>query len=127
LAQTQPPVPFPLANIDVPAAVIRQAFSRIDELGLGVAFAVVWALYVFVPTVWVVANGKTESVPTFQLLGQYFVGYAVTWAGAVVGAFYGSVFGFVLGWSAAYLRNRLLKLYLYIAKVVEELRTLEEP
>jgi protoporphyrinogen oxidase len=127
LAATQPQVLMPMPAPDLEVAVIRRALARIDEVGLGSAFSVVSALYVFLPTAWLLVTGNEKSALNLQLLSQYFIGYDVSWSGAFVGLLYGSVVGFILGWSMAFLRNRLLKLCVYVTKLMEEVRSLEEP
>ena len=125
LSETQPQVPTLVSDGDVPLALIRKAFSRLDELGLAVAFAVIGGLYVLLPTLWIVA--RDMKVAEFQLLSQYFVGYDVSGRGAFVGMCYGSGLGFLLGWFTAFLRNSLLRMYLYLTRLIEEVQSLEEP
>jgi protoporphyrinogen oxidase len=127
LAATQPHVPVPATGSDPAFAIIRQAFARIDERGLAAALGAVSGLYIFLPTVWVLITGGEEAAGVLQLLGQYFIGYTVSWLGAFIGLFYGMAFGFVLGWLIAFLRNSSLNIYLYIVKLTEEAKSLEEP
>jgi hypothetical protein len=60
---------------------------------------------------------KDEPVvgPMLSLLGNYLIGFNVTWVGAVIGLFEGGLLGFAVGALAAGLRNRALKAY---AKIV---------
>jgi hypothetical protein len=46
------------------------------------------------------------------LLQQYFLGYSVSWTGAIVGFLYAAFLGFVTGCAFALLRNLLIYLYL---------------
>jgi hypothetical protein len=127
LAATQPQVPLPLSVPDPATVIIRRAFARIDGVALGAALSLVSALYVFLPTLWLLVTGTQRLDPGLYLLSQYFIGYTVSWRGAVVGLLYGAILGFVFGWSLACLRNGLLTLYLRLAKLMEELRSLQEP
>jgi protoporphyrinogen oxidase len=127
LAATQPQVPFPLSAADPATVVIRRAFARIDGVALGAALSAVSALYVFLPTVWLIITGTQRLDPGLYLLSQYFIGYKVSWRGAFLGLFYGAAVGFVFGWSLASLRNGLLRLYLRLVKIMEEIRSLQEP
>jgi len=52
----------------------------------------------FVMTVWLLIKGGEHVGPHLELLGQYFIGYSVTWTGSVIGLFYGAVFGGICGW-----------------------------
>jgi protoporphyrinogen oxidase len=126
LTATQPQVPIPVS--DPATNVIRLAFARLHEGALGTALSVVGGLYGFLPTAWVLVTGVSNTGSSgLELWSQYFIGYTVTWSGSLVGLLYGSVIGFVLGWSVAYLRNRFLRLYVYVTKLMEEVRSLEEP
>ena len=106
---------------------MRTAFAQIDEIGLGTAVGIVGALYIWLPTTWLLVRGLQGSVSDLQLLSQYFIGYTVSWSGAFVGLLYGSALGFIIGWLVAFLRNKFLRLYLYLIKLMEEVRSLEEP
>jgi hypothetical protein len=127
LAATQPKVPIPAIGPDPAFAIIRRAFARIDERGLGAALGTVSGLYIFLATVWILIRGGEEAAGMLQLLGQYLIGFTVSWVGAFIGLFYGMVLGFILGWLIAFLRNSSLNLYLYVIKLTEEATSLEEP
>ena len=130
LAASQPQVPIPMSTGPVPdpaTAALRRAFARIDEVGLGTALGVVSALYLSILTAWTIRTGTEGATDGLQLLRQYFIGYNITWSGAIIGILYAALLGFVLGWSVAYLRNKSLQLYLYLAKLMEEIRSLQEP
>ena len=47
--------------------------------------------------------------PHLALLGQFFIGYRVTFAGSLIGFGYGFVLGFAIGWITAWLYNLLLE------------------
>jgi glycosyltransferase involved in cell wall biosynthesis len=65
----------------------------------------VGAISLFLMTVWLLLKGGPQAGPHLQLLGQYFIGYSVTWTGSIVGLFYGAVTGGVLGWLVAWIYN----------------------
>jgi hypothetical protein len=96
-------------------ARLAQAFAPIHKSALGVAVgatvgAVVAALTLF-HVVFQPVNG-----PPLVLLGQYFYGYTVSWAGAAIGLFWGFVSGFVAGWFVAFVRNFTLAVWLLVIK-----------
>ena len=50
-------------------------------------------------------EGEAVVGPHLSLLGQYFMGYQVTFVGSLIGFGYAFVSGFVGGYSVAYLYN----------------------
>ena len=44
-----------------------------------------------------------------ELLARFYVGYSVSWVGAVVGLIWGFVDGFICGWLFGWLYNRFSK------------------
>ena len=51
----------------------------------------------------VVDNGSRDG--TVELLGQFFIGYQVTYLGSFIGFLYGFLFGFVIGYFISWLYN----------------------
>ena len=100
------------ADLPVPVAVI---LARLDPLALGAALAFVAGLGVFLATIILLIRGGDLVGPTLSLLGQYFIGYSVTWAGAILGFFYAAILGFITGFAFALFRNLLV--YLYVRAV----------
>lgn len=72
---------------------------------LAFVFAVIGGMGLFLMTVLLLIKGGTQVGSHLQLLGQYLIGYSVTWTGSLVGLLYGSVLGWVGGWSIAILYN----------------------
>jgi hypothetical protein len=97
-------------------AAIIQAFAKLDRAALGLALGVLSGLTVFLATIFLIIKGGEPLGPNLALLGQFFVGYSVTTAGAFVGLAYGFASGFILGWLIAFLRNSILDLYLLVVK-----------
>jgi hypothetical protein len=46
--------------------------------------------------------------PNLGLLGQFFLGYTVTYAGSIVGFGYGFITGFIIGFSIATVYNWII-------------------
>jgi hypothetical protein len=126
LAATQPRVPRPLEESAAPR-IMRLAFARLRPVPLGVAVGSVGALYAFVATAWLLLKGGDTVGPHLQLLGQYFLGYRVSWSGSVIGALYAAGLGFAAGWLIAVARNLYLQIYLQWIRRQEEARSLEGP
>jgi hypothetical protein len=83
---------------------------RLNAVVQGVAVGALAALAIFVATNWLVLKGGPVVGPHLSLLGQFFIGYRVTFAGSLIGAAYGFAAGFAAGWATAYLYNRVADL-----------------
>jgi hypothetical protein len=83
---------------------------------LAFVFAVITGLGLFLITAWLLIKGGPHVGAHLNLLGQYLVGYSVTWTGSLVGLIYGAVIGGILGWSIG-------KLYNLIARARQRART----
>lgn len=97
--------------------LIIKAFAKLDRVALGLAVGIVVGISIFAATVFLVAKGGDQIGPNLSLLGQYFLGYTVTWKGSIIGLAYGFAFGFILGWLTAFLRNSLIALHVYTVKL----------
>lgn len=97
-------------------ALILQTFGRLHSSALGVAVGGLSGLIVFSATVVLLLKGGHEIGPRLSLLGEYFIGYSVTWQGSIVGLLYGFVSGFLVGWTIAFLRNLFVSIYLHVLK-----------
>jgi hypothetical protein len=82
---------------------VRRMNARIQGLGVGL----VAGLGVFVATNWLVIKGGKVVGPHLQLLGQYFIGYRVTFLGSLIGFAYAFVLGYCIGYIVARLYNWL--------------------
>ena len=109
-----------------PEWVIAQAFARMDKRAFGAAVGTVAALEFFLATAWLLVKGGAVVGPTLRLLGQYFIGYTVSWPGALIAAGYGFALGAAGGWLFAGLRNFFLALWLFRVRKVAELKSLRE-
>ena len=83
-----------------------------DPRAFGTALGGVAATAVVVSTVLLVVRGGDVVGPNLGLLSQYFVGYTVSWPGALIGGAYGFGIGFLIGFAFARARNRLIRGYL---------------
>ncbi len=106
-------------------ALIIQAFGRIHQSALGIALGGLAGLIIFMATAVLLVKGGSPVGPTLSLLGEYFIGYSVTWRGSFIGLAYGFLFGFVTGWLIAFLRNLLLSIYLHFLKFKANLSSAE--
>lgn len=86
---------------------LTRAVARLRASIMAFTFAWVGGGGLFVATAWLLLRGGPNVGQHLNLLGIYFPGYAVTWAGAFVGLFWGALVGALVGGSLAWLYNRL--------------------
>jgi tetrahydromethanopterin S-methyltransferase subunit G len=84
---------------------LAQAVLRLNGVVLGLVFGIISGLLIFVATNWLVLKGGPTVGPHLALLGQFFIGYKVTFVGSFIGMAYGFVCGFVCGWILAWVYN----------------------
>ena len=72
----------------------------------GLAFGILWALVMFVLTMFSAVNGYAAEF-LIVMAGIYPL-FSLTYFGAVIGAIYGFVSGFVMGWLWVWLYNKFL-------------------
>lgn len=77
---------------------------------LALVCAVVGGLGLFLMTVWLVIKGGPRVGQHLSLLGQYLIGYSVTWTGSFVGLLYGALIGGIAGWLIAKIYNGVARL-----------------
>ena len=132
LAATQPRVPVqvstqqPQYEPSVSDEALARVFARVDKLGFATAVGSVCGLAIFLATLLLAIMGDTVAVSDFQLLGQYFIGYAVSVKGAFIGLGYSFFWGFIWGWLFAYLRNLFVAVFIYIVRKKAELVSLRD-
>lgn len=88
--------------------ILKQAVLRLNGQVIGVVFGIICALGIFVATNWLVLKGGDVVGPHLGLLGQFFIGYSVTFVGSLIGALYGFVIGYVSGLIIGYVYNAVV-------------------
>jgi protoporphyrinogen oxidase len=88
--------------------VLAAAFARYDPLALGAAVGLVLGAGLFLATAMAMLRGPGDAGRILSLIGQYLVGYEVSWAGAVVGLLGAGIGGFAFGWLLARAINGLI-------------------
>ncbi len=121
-------IPTRIQVADIEAEhVLEEAFARLDVLALGIAIGLVSGLGLFLATIILLLKGGPVIGPTLSLLGQYLLGYRVSWKGAFIGLIEAGLLGFALGNFIAWLRNWGMSAYaalIYRRKEAEERRAL---
>lgn len=92
------------------------AFAPMHRTAMGAAFGVVFGGVLFLMTMALVIKGGYPVGPNLSLLGQFFFGYTVTFAGAFVGLLWGFGVGFLLGWGFAVIRNLIVWSWLVLVR-----------
>ena len=90
---------------------LRSAFARYDAVALGAAVGIVLGLGIFVATSLLLLLGGDPLGPRLSLLGNYFLGFQVSWGGSLLGLAEAGGFGFVFGYSLAKLINSIVGLH----------------
>lgn len=90
--------------------IVATRVTRLDAMLHGIVTGLLVGLGIFLATNWLVLKGGDVVGPHLALLGQFFIGYQVTFLGSFIGLAYGFVAGFVLGYVVAALYNWLLGL-----------------
>ena len=85
--------------------IVMTRLVRLSATIYGLVFGLVLGIGLFVATLWLVIRGGPVVGPNLALLGQYYLGYTVTYVGSVVGFVYGFVTGFIIGFSIASIYN----------------------
>jgi hypothetical protein len=90
--------------------IVLTRLLRLNAKVHGAVTGLVLGLAIFVATNWLVLKGGKVVGPHLALLGQFFIGYRVTFVGSLIGFAYGFVSGFVIGYFVAFMYNRLVDL-----------------
>lgn len=78
---------------------------RLNGVILGLILGLLFGCGIFIATIFLVLKGGDVVGPHLALLGQFFIGYQVTFGGSIVGFLYGLLSGFVIGYVIATLYN----------------------
>ena len=85
--------------------IVLTRIVRLNAMVQGVVVGLVGGLVIFIATNWLVLKGGPVVGPHLALLGQFFIGYRVTFLGSFVGFAYGFVSGFIVGYFVATIYN----------------------
>jgi hypothetical protein len=86
---------------------VREAVARLRAEVLAAVFGLVGGSLLAFATTWLVLRGGETVGPHLGLLGQFFPGYTVSWAGVLVGFLYGLLSGALLGGFLGAIYNRI--------------------
>jgi len=83
---------------------------RINSKVFGLALGLVCGLVIFFATNWLVIKGGDQVGPHLALLGQYFIGYRVSFFGSLIGLAYGFALGTLFGMFIGWIYNKIVAL-----------------
>jgi hypothetical protein len=89
---------------------VRHAVARIHSGVISLVFALIGGLGLFLMTVWLLIRGGPAVGLHLNLLGNYFPGYSVSWAGSILGLIYGAIVGALIGWAIGMIYNLVVRL-----------------
>jgi hypothetical protein len=89
---------------------VRMRLRRVRAVELAVAVGVVCGLALFAATNWLVLKGGPVVGPHLALLGQFFPGYRVSFAGSLIGLAWAAACGFALAWTGGCVYNAVADL-----------------
>jgi hypothetical protein len=95
--------------------VVLTRVMRLNANINGLVAGIMVGLGIFVATNWLVLKGGDVVGPHLGLLGQFFIGYEVSFGGSLIG----SAYGFATGFSVGYL---IARIYNWVADVRENKR-----
>jgi hypothetical protein len=90
--------------------IVLTRLLRLNAKIHGLVAGLLSGLVIFVVTNWLILKGGEVVGPHLALLGQFFIGYRVTFGGSLIGAAYGFIGGFAVGYFVASMYNWLVDL-----------------
>lgn len=81
---------------------------KLRKRAFGMSLGTVWGLSIFLMTIWATARGHGV---TLSKLSAYYLGYSITYVGALVGLVWAFVHGFITGVLIAWLYDLFCKVF----------------
>ena len=87
--------------------VVLTRLLRLNATVQGVVTGIIVGLVIFIATNWLLIKAEEGEVvgPHLSLLGQFFIGYEVSFVGSLIGFAYGFLSGFLIGYFLARIYN----------------------
>ena len=92
------------------ARLVQTRLMRMNATIQGVVTGTVAGLAIFVATNWLIIKGGPVVGPHLALLGQFFIGYRVTFVGSLIGFAYAFALGFLVAYGVARMYNALVEM-----------------
>ena len=100
--------------------VLRLAFAPLHKRAFGIAVGTATGLLMAAMTAYHILFVPPGLV-RLDLMRAYFYGYTVSWQGVLVGGAWAFGVGFVMGWFAAFCRNLVVAISVFITRTRAEL------
>jgi hypothetical protein len=99
-----------MAEKDRLEEIVLTRLVRLNASLQGIIIGLVAGLGIFVATNWLLIQAEEGKVvgPHLSLLGQFFIGYRVSFVGSLIGFAYSFVCGFVVGYAVSGVYNFIL-------------------
>ena len=97
-------------NVKTQRSVEETIYTRALHLNAvmqGIVTGLIVGLVIFVATNWLLLKGGEHVGPHLALLGQFFIGYRVSFLGSFIGFAYGAIFGYLVGYFVARVYNAI--------------------
>lgn len=94
-------------NNDIEKIVLTR-LVRLNATVQGIGTGLLVGLGIFMATNWLVLKGGDVVGPHLSLLGQFFIGYRVSFIGSLIGFAYGFLSGFSAGYLIAMFYNWII-------------------
>jgi len=93
-----------------PSKIVRSRVIRLNAIAQGVTVGLVAGIGLFIATNWLVLKGGPTVGEHLSLLGNYFIGYRVTFVGSFIGLAYGFIVGFLGAFLFAHIYNWIVRM-----------------
>lgn len=97
------------------ALELKRAIVKLNFKVLGLVLGFLLGMVIFLATNWLLIkggepgpNGEMIVGPNLALLGQFFIGYTVSFAGSIIGFLYGFGLGTITGAALGIIYNALI-------------------
>lgn len=87
---------------------VKRAIARLKAGILGLVFGLIFGIGLFAMTAILLIENGPNTGYHLQLLGNYFIGYTVTWKGAFIGFLWAFTLGAIIGWLIGKIYNRVV-------------------
>ena len=95
---------------------LLRGMIRFDAKVFGLVLGIVLGLIIFIGTNWLLIKGGPTTPdgrhlvgPHLELLGQFFIGYKVSFLGSIIGFFYGFALGTLCGSAIGWIYNKFVE------------------
>ncbi|MCC6500683.1 MAG: hypothetical protein IT313_10495 [Anaerolineales bacterium] len=88
--------------------IVMTRLVRLSAAVYGIVFGLMLGAGILIATLLLVIRGGSVVGPNLALLGQFFIGYTVTYTGSLIGFAYGFLTGFIIGYSIATVYNWII-------------------